>query len=43
MVGRSAGSNTLPQIFIGDSHIGGFDEIYELERSGKLDRLLADD
>jgi glutaredoxin 3 len=43
MVGRSAGRNTLPQIFVGERHIGGFDEIYELERSGRLDRLLADD
>ncbi len=43
MVGRAAGRNTLPQIFIGGSHVGGFQEIYELERSGRLDRLLADD
>ena len=43
MVGRSAGRNTRAANFIGDQHIGGFDDIYELDRSGKLDRLLADD
>ena len=31
---------TVPQIFIGDLHIGGSDELSELERSGELDRLL---
>ena len=33
---------TVPQIFFGDLHIGGSDDLYELERSGELDRLLAD-
>ena len=42
MVKRSQ-RTTVPQIFVGDRHVGGFDEIYELARSGKLDRLLADD
>jgi glutaredoxin 3 len=31
---------TVPQIFIGDKHIGGCEELYELERSGELDRLI---
>jgi glutaredoxin 3 len=31
---------TVPQIFIGDIHVGGFDDLYALERSGKLDELL---
>jgi len=33
---------TVPQIFFGDLHIGGSDDLYELERSGELDRLLAE-
>lgn len=32
---------TVPQIFINDAHIGGCDELYALERAGKLDALLA--
>ncbi|WP_020681119.1 glutaredoxin 3 [Marinobacterium rhizophilum] len=32
---------TVPQIFFGDSHIGGCDELYSLERQSKLDALLA--
>jgi glutaredoxin 3 len=32
---------TVPQIFIGDHHVGGFDDLAMLERSGDLDRLLA--
>ena len=31
---------TVPQIFIGDKHVGGFDELYALDRSGELDRLI---
>ena len=38
---RSSGGRTVPQIFIGGRHIGGCDELYELERSGKLDGMLA--
>jgi glutaredoxin 3 len=41
MIERSAGRNTVPQIFIGDTHVGGCDELYELNASGKLDPLLA--
>ena len=39
---RSNGRNTFPQIFINDKHIGGSDDLAALERSGKLDALLAD-
>lgn len=34
------GRNTIPQIFIGDRHIGGCDELYALDRQGQLDPLL---
>lgn len=40
MVERS-GQRTVPQIWIGEQHIGGFDDLYALERSGKLDDLLS--
>ncbi len=40
MIERS-GRRTVPQIFIGDTHVGGFDDLYELDKSGKLDSLLA--
>ncbi|ANQ85978.1 glutaredoxin 3 [Azoarcus olearius] len=35
------GRRTVPQIFIGDLHVGGCDDLYELDRSGGLDPLLA--
>jgi glutaredoxin 3 len=38
---RSGGRSTVPQIFIGDRHIGGSDDLLALERAGKLDALLA--
>lgn len=41
MVQRANGGRTVPQIFVGDSHVGGCDELYALERAGKLDKLLA--
>lgn len=41
MVERSGGGRTFPQIFIGDTHVGGCDEMMALERSGKLDPLLG--
>jgi glutaredoxin 3 len=34
---------TVPQIYIGERHVGGCDELYALEREGKLDALLAPD
>ena len=42
MAQRSGGRATFPQIFIGERHIGGCDEIMALERSGQLDPLLRD-
>jgi len=39
---EKSGSRSVPQIFVGDAHIGGFDELYALEKSGELDKLLAD-
>lgn len=41
MLARSNGQRTVPQIFIGDTHVGGCDDLHELERQGKLDPLLA--
>jgi glutaredoxin 3 len=41
MVQRANGGRTVPQIFIGGQHVGGCDELYALERAGKLDPLLA--
>ena len=41
MMSRANGRRTVPQIFIGDTHVGGFDDLAALERSGKLDPLLA--
>ena len=40
MVQRAGGMMTVPQIFIGDTHVGGSDELHALERAGKLDPLL---
>lgn len=40
MVQRSNGGRTFPQIFIGDVHVGGCDDMMALERSGKLDPML---
>lgn len=41
MIQRANGSRTVPQIFVGDIHVGGCDDLYDLERHGKLDALLA--
>ena len=38
---QKTGRRTVPQIYIGETHVGGCDELYELERQGKLDLLLA--
>ncbi|ENN92037.1 glutaredoxin 3 [Bartonella bovis] len=40
MVQRANGRNTFPQIFIGDYHVGGCDDLYALDAEGKLDSLL---
>lgn len=41
MIQRANGRTTVPQIFIGDTHVGGSDDLAALERQGKLDALLA--
>ncbi len=41
MMARANGGHTVPQIFIGDKHVGGCDELHALERAGKLDAILA--
>lgn len=41
MMTRANGRHTVPQIFIGDTHVGGCDDLYDLERAGKLDTVLA--
>jgi glutaredoxin 3 len=41
MEAKTGGARTVPQIFIGDTHVGGCDELYELDKDGKLDPLLA--
>lgn len=40
MIERAGGRRTVPQIFIGEVHVGGCDDLYELEMEGKLDPLL---
>ena len=37
---QRTGRRTVPQIYIGDTHVGGFDDLYALEQAGKLDPLL---
>ncbi len=41
MAAKAGGRSTVPQIFIGDTHVGGCDDLHELEAAGKLDALLA--
>jgi glutaredoxin 3 len=41
LVARSGGRRTVPQIWIGQQHVGGCDELYALDRAGQLDQLLA--
>jgi glutaredoxin 3 len=38
---KAGGRTTVPQIWIGDTHVGGSDELHALDRAGKLDALLA--
>lgn len=40
MLQRAGGRRTVPQIFIGERHVGGYDELAALDRSGELDKLL---
>ncbi len=41
MMSRS-GRHTVPQVFVGDTHVGGFDDLNALDQEGALDRLLSD-
>ena len=41
MIAKAGGRRTVPQIFIGDTHVGGFDDLNALDKEGKLDALLA--
>jgi glutaredoxin 3 len=41
MTERAGGAYTVPQIWIGDTHVGGCDELYALEDAGRLDPMLA--
>ncbi|WP_332711810.1 glutaredoxin 3 [Pelagibacterium mangrovi] len=40
MTQRAHGRRTVPQIFVGETHVGGYDDLAALERQGKLDSLL---
>jgi len=42
MIQRAKGRSTFPQIFVGDRHVGGSDELHALERQGRLDALLSE-
>jgi glutaredoxin 3 len=42
MITRANGRTTVPQIFVGDTHLGGCDDLYALEEAGELDRLLSE-
>lgn len=41
MLKRANGRHTVPQIFVGDTHVGGYDDLSALDRAGKLEALLA--
>ena len=41
MIQRARGRSTFPQIFVGDTHVGGCDDLYALEDAGRLDGLLS--
>lgn len=41
MMQRAKGGRTVPQIFVGDQHVGGSDDLHALDHAGKLDALLA--
>ena len=41
MVEKAGGRRSVPQIFIGSTHVGGCDDLHDLERQGQLDKLLA--
>jgi len=41
MIIKAGGRRTVPQIFIGVTHVGGFDDLHALDKAGKLDAMLA--
>ena len=41
MIKKAGGRRTVPQIFIGETHVGGCDDLYALDKAGKLDPMLA--
>ena len=41
MIARAGGQRTVPQIFIGDRHVGGSDDLHALDHAGRLDPILA--
>jgi len=41
-VEKSGGRKTVPQVFIGEVHVGGYDDLYALDQEGKLDPLLEE-
>ena len=40
MLERSGGRRSVPQIFNGETHVGGYDDLYEIDRNGELNKLL---
>ena len=40
MMVKAGGRHTVPQVFVGDTHVGGCDDLHEIERDGRLDQLL---
>jgi glutaredoxin 3 len=40
MIKKAGGRRSVPQIFIGDTHVGGSDDLYELDREGKLNKMV---
>ncbi|HKH32746.1 MAG TPA: glutaredoxin 3 [Beijerinckiaceae bacterium] len=41
MLAKAEGRSSVPQIFVGERHVGGCDDLYALDRKGELDKLLA--
>ncbi|MBX9726716.1 MAG: glutaredoxin 3 [Rickettsiales bacterium] len=41
MMAKAGGRRSVPQIFIGETHVGGCDDLYALDKAGKLDAMLA--
>lgn len=40
MIKKAGGMRSVPQIFIGNTHVGGSDDLYELDKQGKLDKMV---